>query len=382
MSETSIFYDRDTSKDLIYDEETGQYRSANQYFSKFSDGTNTYIVKDAEARSSLANKQDALVSGTNIKTINSNSILGSGNLDIDALPSQTNNSGKFLTTNGTTASWGNVTIPFGESTSAADAVQKEVTINEITELKTGQIIIVKPTITSTVADATLKLNNFTAYPILYGAAAITTSTDSITWAANYPSWFRFDGSHWVFLGHGVDNNTTYSAMSVAEGTTGTKTTARSVRADYLKQIIQGTTLTGLSTSTNSAVVATDSITVGIGKLQAQVNNKVDKVSTTSKIYATNASGNQTTLSYSASATGNTVPIRGSSGTIEATTPYADSHVATKQYVDNLIPTIATTSTAGLVKPDGTTITVDSNGTISASAGAYALVIVDYTAEEE
>ena len=559
MSETSIFYDRDTSKDLIYDEETGQYRSANQYFSKFSDGTNTYIVKDAEARSSLANKQDTLVSGTNIKTINnnsllgsgnitldslpsqsgnsgkflttngsaaswatvsiptvdqtynassanaqsgvavasaissaissvykpagsvtfaslptpsssnegnvynvtdsftttsdfvegagnsypagtnvvivesnqtyyawgienhqgqiigpyvytlsvtpttgddvfeynnnifedygnvssfsnnvlhfmywagksddyyrassadvsgnvpsyyfdvlagfidlsgyqatlvsgtniktinSNSILGSGNLDIDALPSQTNNSGKFLTTNGTTASWGNVTIPFGESTSAADAVQKEVTISEITELKTGQIIIVKPTITSTVADATLKLNNFTAYPILYGAAAITTSTDSITWAANYPSWFRFDGSNWVFLGHGVDNNTTYSAMSVSEGTTGTKTTARSVRADYLKQIIQGTTLTGLSTSTNSAVVATDTITTGIGKLQAQVNNKVDKTS------------------------------------------------------------IATTSTAGLVKPDGTSITIDSNGTISASAGAYAMVIVDYTAEEE
>ena len=297
-------------------------RSVPKYISNLSNGTDTYAIKDAEARTAIANKQDTLVSGTNIKTINNTSILGSGNLDIDGLPSQTNNSGKFLTTNGTTASWSNVTIPFGESTSAADAVQKEVTISEITELKTGQIIIVKPTITSTVADATLKLNNFTAYPMLYGAAAITTSTDSITWAANYPSWFRFDGSNWVFLGHGVDNNTTYSAMSVAEGTTGTKTTARSVRADYLKQIIQGTKLTGLSTSTNSAVVATDSITVGIGKLQAQVNNKVDKTS------------------------------------------------------------IATTSTAGLIKPDGTTITITNDGTISASAGAYAMVIVDYTAEEE
>lgn len=46
------------------------------------------------------------------------------------------------------------------------------------------------------------------------------------------------------------------------------------------------------------------------------------------------------------------------------------------------PSIATTSVAGLVKPDGTSITIDANGTISASAGAYALVIVDYTAEEE
>lgn len=49
--------------------------------------------------------QETLVSGTNIKTVNNNSLLGSGNIDIDALPSQTGNSGKFLTTNGTVASW-------------------------------------------------------------------------------------------------------------------------------------------------------------------------------------------------------------------------------------------------------------------------------------
>lgn len=53
-------------------------------------------------------KQDALVSGTSIKTINNNSILWSGNLDIDWLPSQTGQSWKYLTTNWTTASWGTV----------------------------------------------------------------------------------------------------------------------------------------------------------------------------------------------------------------------------------------------------------------------------------
>ena len=56
----------------------------------------------------IAGKQATLVSGTNIKTINNNPILGSGNVDIDALPSQTGQNGKFLSTNGTNASWANV----------------------------------------------------------------------------------------------------------------------------------------------------------------------------------------------------------------------------------------------------------------------------------
>jgi len=65
----------------------------------------------------LAGKQDALVSGTNIKTVNSNSILGSGNLTTDQLlPSQTGNSGKYLKSNGTTATWENLVL--GDSTAS------------------------------------------------------------------------------------------------------------------------------------------------------------------------------------------------------------------------------------------------------------------------
>ena len=56
----------------------------------------------------LDNKQATLVSGTNIKTVNNNSLLGSGNITIDSLPSQSGQSGKYLTTDGTTASWGNI----------------------------------------------------------------------------------------------------------------------------------------------------------------------------------------------------------------------------------------------------------------------------------
>lgn len=53
----------------------------------------------------IANKQDTLINGTNIKSINGNTLLGSGDLELDGLPSQSGQSGKFLTTNGTDASW-------------------------------------------------------------------------------------------------------------------------------------------------------------------------------------------------------------------------------------------------------------------------------------
>lgn len=52
---------------------------------------------------SVLDGQDAKIL---IKTINNNSIVGSGNVDI--IPSQTGQSGKYLTTDGTDASWANV----------------------------------------------------------------------------------------------------------------------------------------------------------------------------------------------------------------------------------------------------------------------------------
>lgn len=54
-----------------------------KYVVQFTDKNNeVYLVRDSEARTLIAGKQDVLVSGTNIKTINGESILGSGNIVI------------------------------------------------------------------------------------------------------------------------------------------------------------------------------------------------------------------------------------------------------------------------------------------------------------
>lgn len=106
------------------------------------------------------------------------------------------------------------TFVYWESTTAAATVQKVVSIPSITELNVWQVIIVKPTVTSTCANSTLKLNDFDAYGMLYNGAAITTSTDSIVWGANIPSMFYLDEvsgtRYWRFLGHWLDSNSTYT----------------------------------------------------------------------------------------------------------------------------------------------------------------------------
>lgn len=171
------------------------------------------------------------ITGSDLKTINGQQITGSGDININF---------------------------YGESSTPADTVQKEISIPSITTLNVGQFIIVKPTITSTVANSTIKLNNFDAYPMRYNSSAITTSTDSVVWNANYPSIFVFDGSYWVFAGHGLDSNTTYSGMTQAEATAGTATANRVISAKVLNDTIDGklplvtTTTNGLMSSSDKA----------------------------------------------------------------------------------------------------------------------------------
>ena len=123
---------------------------------------------------------------------------------------------------------------YGTSSTAAATVQKEVSIPSIKTLNTGQVIVVKPSVTSTVADSTLKLNNFDAYPMRYNNEAITTSNDSTVWSSKFPSWWVFDGTYWVFLGHGLDSNTQYAGMTQNELNSGSSTSGRLIGAQFLR----------------------------------------------------------------------------------------------------------------------------------------------------
>ena len=144
--------------------------------------------------------QEPLVSGTNIKTINSNSILGSGNITIDSLPSQSGQSGKYLTTDGSTASWASVpaapTVNFsidGGNYTAGSGTYAITRFSLI--LQKQDFTWEKPTDTSvTYTDATNKTANTSGFllnQIRYYGHTSTLSTGQIT--AENKVYSKFDG---------------------------------------------------------------------------------------------------------------------------------------------------------------------------------------------
>lgn len=131
----------------------------------------------------------------------------------------------------------------GTCASAANEQHKAVTVDEGFVLKKGVRIAVKFSVSNTFAESsanrvTLNVNNTGAKQIYYGSGSARTWADSEAFGtANQYGYYIYDGTYWVWDGHNKDNNTTYSNMSVSELKTGTATTQRTVRADYLNQAI-------------------------------------------------------------------------------------------------------------------------------------------------
>ena len=133
-----------------------------------------------------------------------------------------------------------VKMYYGICTTAAATAAKVVTVSADQDFKltVGALVMVKFTISNSASSVTLNVNSTGAKSIYYNNAVYTGTSTSVCGYANAHFVYMYDGTNWVWVGHGSDSNTTYSAMSVAEGQTGTATSARSMRADYLKQIIQ------------------------------------------------------------------------------------------------------------------------------------------------
>ena len=91
-----------------------------------TDNSDTFYPTQKAVKTAVDAKQDTLVSGTNIKTINGTSVLGSGNLTVDGLPAQAGKNGKYLKTDGTNASWEDAAGAADTLSSYTNALESDV----------------------------------------------------------------------------------------------------------------------------------------------------------------------------------------------------------------------------------------------------------------
>ena len=123
--------------------------------------------------------QRKLVSGTNIKTIDGDPILGSGNIV-------------------TKKNW------VGTCSSSASVINKVVTVTGNFELKEGAVITIAFTNANTATSPKLRINDTRATLIVKGNS--TTPTTPIVWGQNDRLTFLYNGTYYLLIAHQRDDN--------------------------------------------------------------------------------------------------------------------------------------------------------------------------------
>lgn len=299
----------------------------------------------------------------------------------DILPSQSGQSGKYLTTDGANISWSTISIPTITDTydaTSSDGMSGKAVASAISNKADSATTLAGYGITDTytktqidsmvssvykAAGSTAFANKPALSPNIEGNVynitdAFTTTSDFVDGAGiNYPA-----GTNIVCINtapHGQTAIYKWDVLSDFVDLSNYQTllsNTNKLNADY---ILDGTT--------NKVVTATEKSTW---------NNKVDKVSSNTKIYATNGSGSQTTLDYSIGYEGATIAQRTSDGQVRvASTPSGNNDATSKSYVDTELAkkVIANPTVTGATKCK---ITYDSKGLVTAGADLQATDIPD------
>lgn len=107
---------------------------------------------------------------------------------------------------------------YGTCSTAAGTAEKAITVSGSGfSLAAGQMISVKFTTSNTASSVKFNVNSTGAKPIWYNNAEYTGTSNRVTGYANAVMTYVYNGSHWVWVSSGVDNNTTYSNVSLGHG---------------------------------------------------------------------------------------------------------------------------------------------------------------------
>lgn len=148
----------------------------------------------------------------------------------------------------------------GTCSTAAATAAKVVTIEDPGwTLQKGSCIAVKFTATNTNTTPTLNVNNTGAKSIYYGEAASTTAGGTVGGTTNRYTYYVYDGTYWVWLGHSRDANDN-TLVSQSGSTTAswrkvllhyTQDASATAAVGSVTNVVYGTTGVSVQPSTNT-----------------------------------------------------------------------------------------------------------------------------------
>ena len=266
-------------------------------------------------------KQDTLVSGNNIKTVNGESILGSGNIDAGGTDVEGNPTGG-------------------------------VTDGDLTKIKIGTKVYTIHDYTSELNGKLDKMTNSGAR----GLYSVSGTKQELIYPSNSAAANSIpvrDGNGSVRFGTPVENNDNKQYAATIENVL--KKQDKLVSGENIKTVNGQTILgsgnieaggtdvegnpTGNATDGDLTKIKIGSKIYSIHDYTDAINGKLDKVTGTSgypQAYVKNTDGNQTMFGITPVASSNTIIYRDGNGHANITTPTQNNHIANKRYVDNAI----------------------------------------------
>ena len=132
---------------------------------------------------------------------------------------------------------------YGTCTTAAATAAKVVTLGSTAgwELVAGTIVGVKFSYTNTASNPTLNVNSSGAKSIIYNTGTITTSNLDKAGYASRVEYYMYDGTNWVWINWGVDDNSTYYLQTYTTRQTDADVAWHS--NNYIKYLLATSTMT-------------------------------------------------------------------------------------------------------------------------------------------
>jgi hypothetical protein len=212
----------------------------------FIDSSAIRYKEDDDLEDIIDGKQDALVSGTNIKTINSTSLLGSGDItvstfsgsynDLSNKPTIPTKTSDLTNDSGFITDFGNAKTYYGTCSTASTTIDKVIVCPTFVLEEGVHITVSFKYGEGTSSFTTLNVNNTGAIRVYRLKSSIVTGYSGSLWQSGEMVDFTYNGEGWVIHERGLASTSQYGLVMLSNSVTSTSSsdgaTSKAVKTAY------------------------------------------------------------------------------------------------------------------------------------------------------